>query len=254
MIRLKDLLNELEVGDVLLGEPIGKKLQLPNASAWKELGIPYEPNTIDEKQLIDLLRNWIVKEIKNPKLVEFLKQLLPLKSKFPKILDPAEGRELYTGTSFYRGTLIPMKDVLKLSSWEFTTENSTNDAIQSKDPYTWTPASQKGFTSVTPSIQVAGRFTIQYMTANNITFSDMLSHIEDGSGMIPVIIEINDTHPNIIMNPKVMNLIGTDLYEDEVFMIVDHVKVKSVIIPNWKYIEKAAVKTGVDLSKYFKIS
>ena len=254
MIRLKDLLNELEVGDVLLGEPIGKKRQLPKPSAWKELGIPYEPNTIDEKQLIDLLRDWITKETKNPKLVEFLKQLLPLKSKFPKILDPTEGRELSTGTSFYRGTLIPLKDVLKLSSWEFTTESSTNDAIQSKDPYTWTPTSQKGFTSLTPSIQVAGRFVVKYISDNNITFSDMLSHIEDGSGMVPVIIEINKTHPNIIMNPDVMNLIGPELNESEVFMINDHVKVKSVIIPNWKYIEKAAVKTSVDLSKYFKVS
>ena len=113
----EDFVNEIETGKVLLGEPKGANWSPIYTDRWKELKIPFEPNTMDEMELLDLLRDWITKESKNPKLGEFLKQLLPLKKKFPKVLDPTSGREVYDGNTFYRGTLIPLKDVLKLKGW-----------------------------------------------------------------------------------------------------------------------------------------
>ena len=70
--------------------------------------------------------------------------------------------------------------------------------------------------------------------------------------MIPVILKIDDTYPTALMNPRVMNLVG-GLGEYEVFVIGDQIKVKSIIVPNWKIIQdKAEDGLGVDLTKYFK--
>lgn len=251
MIKLKNILREFKIGNVLLGEPDGTNWH-PDISRWKELGIPYEPNTIDEKQLVQLIRDWILKMRSDPDLGELLKELLPLKSKFPIILDPTKGRSVYEGTSLYRGTLVPLKDVLGLSGWAI---NDSLDfpygAIETKAPYVWNAVSRKGFTSLTPSIDVADGFAADYMGDSGMRFIDIVRRLQDGSGMIPVVIRIEDTHKDVIMNPKVMNIIG-GLGEYEVLLVGSQVKVKSVIVPNWKLIQEAAQKLKIDLTQYFK--
>jgi hypothetical protein len=256
MIKLKHILQELEVGDVLLGEPTATNWNpthpLSHAARWKELGIPYEPNTIDEKQLIQLLRDWIIKMRSDPDLGELLRELLPLKSKFPIILDPTKGRSVYDGTSFYRGTLVPLKGILSLSGW------AVNDSldfpygvIETKAPYVWNAVSRKGFTSLTPSTDIADGFAADYMGDSGMKFTDIVKRLADGSGMLPVVIRIEDTHKDVIMNPRVMNMIG-GLGEYEVLLVGSQVKTKSVIVPNWKLIQKAADELGVDLTQHFK--
>jgi hypothetical protein len=252
MIKLIDLLNELQIGKVLFGEPKGSEWDPRFTDRWKELNIPYEPNTYDEKQLLDLLRDWITKESKNPKLAEFLRELLPLKKKFPKILDPTQGRKVYDGTSFYRGTLIPLKDVLNLDGWKpLNSVDFEYGAIESKSPYTWESMSQKGFTSLTPLSETADGFASDYMRNFGISFKGIADRIKDGVGMIPVIIKIQDTHPDLLMNPQVMNEIG-GLGEYEVLLIGGQTKVESVIIPNWELIKSAGEEEGIDVTEYFK--
>ena len=250
MIKLKHILQEFETGDVLLGAP--NHMAAPDElNRWKELGIPYEPNTIDERQLLLLLRNWITKEDKNPELGKFLKELLPLKKKFPIILDPTKGRSAYEGKSLYRGTLLPLQDLIyRDSGWKLNNSvDFQKGAIESEIPYTWTAVGEKGFTSWTPSPETADGFAADYMSKNGMTFKNIIDRLEDGSGMIPVILKIADTYPTALMNPRVMNLIG-GLGEYEVFVISDQIKVKSIIVPNWKLIQDEAV--DVDLTKYFK--
>lgn len=250
-------LNELEIGKVLFGEPKGKYWITTDdsvLSGWRELGIPHEPNTVDEKELIQLLRDWIVKEKGNPELGKFLKELLPLKKKFPTVLNPTEGRDVYDGTSFYRGTLIPLRDVLNLGGWFIDRSvNFSYGAIGTNDPYLWNSTSQKGFTSLTPVIETANKFATDYMDKNGMQFTDIVNRLSDGSGMIPVIISVDDTHKDIIMNPKFMNIIG-GLREYEVLLVGNVTKTDSVIIPNWELIEKAASELGVDLTNYFNIN
>ena len=244
--------EDFETGKVLLGEPVGMNWKPIDASRWKDLGLPHEPNTIDEKQLIELLRDWITKESKNPDLSKFLKELLPLKKKFPKVLDPTEGRDVYDGTSFYRGTLIPLKDVLRLKGWFINLSvDFPHGAIETNAAYTWSTASQKGFTSLTPSAETADGFAEDYMQKNGMKFPDIVNRLADGSGMIPVIIRVEDTHKDIIMNPRVMNAIG-GLGEYEVLLVGNKTRANSVIVPNWEFIKKAATEIGVDLSQYFK--
>ena len=248
----EEFINEIETGKVLFGEPKGSEWDPRFTDRWNALKIPFEPNTMDEKQLLDLLRAWITKEDRNPKLGALLKELLPLKKKFPVVLDPIKGRDVYDGTSFYRGTLIPIKDVLNLKGW-FKNNSVDFDygAIETNAPYTWTSITNKGFTSLTPAAEVADGFAADYMNKNGMKWADIINRLESGSGMIPVIIRIEDTHPNAIMNPKIMNEIG-GLGEYEVLLVGTKTKVKSVIVPNWEFIEKAAKEIGADLTKYFK--
>lgn len=81
----------------------------------------FEPNTEDEKELMDLMMQYFDENEKNQKeLGDFLKEILPLKDKFPKILDPmqfdesvsdypkwAEGYEHCA----WRGTAITKKEI-----------------------------------------------------------------------------------------------------------------------------------------------
>lgn len=252
MIKLKDILQEFEVGNVLLGEPDGTNWH-PDISRWKELGIPYEPNTIDEMQLIQLIRDWILKMRSDPDLGELLRELLPLKKKFPIILDPTKGRSVYEGTTFYRGTLLPLSDLIyRNSGWKLNTSpDFPYGAIESNIPYTWEVTGRKGFTSFTPVAETADGFAADYMQSNGMRFTNIVNRLEDGSGMIPTIITIADTYPDAIMNPKVLNAIG-GLGEYEVLVLGKQIKARSVIVPNWKLIQEAAQKLGVDLTQHFK--
>lgn len=256
MIKLKDILREFETGNVLLGEPTGRYWNPTDPalySKWKELGIPYEPNTIDEKQLVQLIRDWVVKMKSDPELGDLLQELLPLKTKFPIILDPTKGRNAYEGTTFYRGTLLPLSDLIyRNSGWKLNTSpDFPYGAIESNIPYTWEVTGQKGFTSFTPVAETADGFAADYMQSNGMRFTNIVNRLEDGSGMIPVILTIPDTYPEAIMNPKIMNVIG-GLGEYEVLVLGKQIKVKSVIVPNWKLIQEAAQKLGVDLTQHFK--
>lgn len=248
----EQFLNEIETGKVLFGEPKGSSWDPRFIDRWNSLKIPFEPNTMDEKELLDLLRAWITKEDKNPKLAEFLKQLLPLKKKFPVVLDPIKGREVYDGTSFYRGTLIPLKDILRLKGWF---KNNSVDfpygAIETNAPYIWSSVSSKGFTSLTPTAEVADGFAADYMSKNGMQWTDIINRLDNGLGMVPVIIRIKDTHPDVLMNPRIMNEIG-GLGEYEVLLVGSKTKVDSIILPNWEFIEKAAEELDIDLTKYFK--
>lgn len=252
MIKLKHILQEFETGNVLLGAPDGTNWH-PDTSKWKELGIPYEPNTIDEKQLIQLIRDWILKMRSDPDLGELLRELLPLKKKFPIILDPTKGRSVYEGTTFYRGTLLPLSDLIyRNSGWKLNTSpDFPYGAIESNIPYTWEVTGRKGFTSFTPVAETADGFAADYMQSNGMRFTNIVNRLEDGSGMIPAIITIADTYPDAIMNPKVLNAIG-GLGEYEVLVLGKQIKARSVIVPNWKLIQEAAQKLGVDLTQHFK--
>ena len=252
----EDFINEFDTGKVLLGDP--SLLGRPNK--WEDLGIEFEPNTADETQLIQLIKDWILKVTADPKMGHILKELLPLKKKFPKILEPSEGRSVYEGTSLYRGTLIPFKEVLSLNGkWK---RNDTVDifggSLNLSTSYNWESINRKGFTSFTPSIEIAATFagSLSKENYNEIVASKMVvKRLLDGStdGMIPVIIKIKDTHPLAIMNPVFTQSIHEFMNEFEVFVVGNKIKVDEVIIPGWHYYERDAKELGVDLTKYFNI-
>jgi hypothetical protein len=264
MKRIKlfeEFVNEMEIGKVLLGDPSA----IDRPETLKALKIPHEVNTLDEEELISLLKDWILRPhaaSKNPKLGQLLKELLPLKSKFPKILDPKMGRSAYEGKSFYRGTMIPLKDVMALKgSWYFNGDvNFSGGAMSINTVYNWQGLgeSQKGFTSFTPSASVAQEFAIEAATnmlsQSTSDQSEFVRALVDNrmSRMIPVILEIPDTYPNAIMNPKFTAALTVFLSEYEVFVLGRPIKCSKIHIPEWESYERAFDAMGVDSKQYFK--
>lgn len=261
MIKLKHILKELEVGKVLFGDP--DSLNVPDK--WKDLKIPYEPNTDDEKKIIQLLKRWILEphKAKDPELGQKLKELLPLKSKFPRVLDPSKGRKIYEGTTLYRGTLLPLKDIMSMNgAWRFNNSVSfVGGAISNESKYTWRPvgSSEKGYTSFTPADSVAENFAATIAGENGVMQSnrDYDRFVEkmvnsEYMGMIPVVLEIPDTHPTALFNPQLTIALSDFFSEYEVLVIGDSVEVSKVNIIHWEYYEKAFNKANVDPTQYFK--
>jgi hypothetical protein len=85
----KNIQERLDVGDKLFADEGGVASL---AKRWKgfidKLYAPdYEPNTEDEEKVLAALMGYFQTN-KSGDLGAYLKDLLPLKSKFPKILDP----------------------------------------------------------------------------------------------------------------------------------------------------------------------
>jgi len=262
VIKLKNILEELEVGKVLFGDP-NKVYKLDR---WQKLGIEKEPNTEDEDRIIRLIQKWITQPHlgkNDTELGDKLKQLLPLKNKFPRVLDPTSGRDLYEGTSLYRGTVIPLKDVMNMTgTWKL--DNSVGfvgGALANSAPYTWSAigSGYKGFTSFTPDDSIAETFAQSYASENGImqTKRDYDRFVEkmvagEYIGMVPVVLQIPDTYPTALINPY-LSLALTDLFtEYEVFVLGDSIKVPKVNLINWADYARAFDNAGVDPAQYFK--
>mgnify|MGYP003671393197 CR=1 FL=1 len=121
MIKLKDILKELEVGDELFTdlsvedynhEVYLYSKELPSLlSKW---GLKGEENTKEEDKLLVNISKYI--ETANPKhkgnLSPYLNELLALKSKFPYILDPFYSKKNIKG--IYRGMSLKINKVAPL--------------------------------------------------------------------------------------------------------------------------------------------
>ena len=255
-------LQELEVGKVLFGDP-NKVYKLDR---WQKLGIEKEPNTEDEDYIIRLIQRWINTPHlgkNDTELGDKLKQLLPLKKKFSRVLDPTSGRDLYKGNSLYRGTVIPLKDLMNMTgTWKLDNNvGFIGGALANSAPYTWSAigSGYKGFTSFTPDNSTAETFAQSYASENGImqTKRDYDLFVQkvvqgDYTGMVPVVLEIPDTYPTALINPH-LSLALTDLFtEYEVFVLGDSIKVPKVNLINWDDYARAFDDAGVDPKQYFK--
>lgn len=249
-------LNEFETGKVLLGDPA----QLGRPNKWEDLGIPFEPNTADESELIELIREWIFKGRVDSKMGQILKELLPLKKKFPNVLEPSAGRSVYDGTSLYRGTLIPFKDALAMKGkWKYSDiAGFDGGVLELKTTYNWESVNNKGFTSFTPDITIAESFSGSQssdLSPHIVAAQTINKRLLDGEtyGMIPIILKIKDTHPLAIMNPIFTQSVHEFMNEFEIFVVGNKIKVDAIMIPGWDHYEKYAMEFNVDLTKYFKM-
>jgi hypothetical protein len=262
MIRLKNILEELEIGKVLFGDP-NKVYRLDR---WQKLGIEREPNTEDEDRIIRLLQRWIIQPHlgkNDTELGEKLKQLLPLKKKFSRVLDPISGRDLYEGTSLYRGTVIPLKDLMNMTgTWSVNNGvGFIGGALTNSAPYTWSAigSGYKGFTSFTPDDSIAETFAQSYGAENGImqTKRDYDRFVEkmvagEYMGMVPVVLQIPDTYPTALINPH-LSVSLTDIFtEYEVFVLGESIKVPKVNLINWADYARAFDNAGVDPKQYFR--
>lgn len=256
----EEFLNEFNYGKILFGDP---SVANDEERYKRLLKLPFEPNTMEEYQLIAMLKDWFHQEKAAPFLGKALKELLPLKKKFPKILEPTKGRDnMYDGTEFFRGTMMPLKQVLGLTkTWKKYDGIGlySDEAIEADVKFTWNAKSRKGFTSFSPSSETAEEFADQIGQEEYGAYTpgyNIIKKLQDGdtSGNIPVILKIKDTHPQALMNPEFTSTVSFFHDEFEIFVIGSNIQIDGIIIPRWEQYTNAATTEGFDqLDKYFNI-
>ena len=252
----KFISEAFEYGDQLLTDPAGVQFK----DRLKALKLPEEPNTYDEQRFIEMLKDWFNHERAESALGSVLWELVPLKKKFPKVLDPTKGRSLYEGKELYRGTMLPLHKVLALKGqWKkYTGVGLYGEAIEMDVKFKFDFKGNKGFTSFTPASETAEEF------ADSISYEEfkpfrpgytITKRLGEGNtvGMIPVILKIKDTHPKALFNPQFTTSISPFLDEWEIFLVGYSAEVDGIIIPRWDDYKNASIELDVDLSKYFNV-
>ena len=223
----KNIQERLDVGDKLFADEGGVASL---AKRWKgfidKLYAPdYEPNTEDEEKVLAALMGYFQTN-KSGDLGAYLKDLLPLKSKFPKILYPqlqgyipasSEETEWVSngGDYVWRGATMPLNQAQKLiqnAVYKHSGLISSRAFITNQPNITYNSRGEKGFTSFSSDLRGA------------IQFKGKM-----GSDSVTVIYGVKKSNPNLVMNPEASNRISM-FKENETLYVGDNVEPDVVII------------------------
>lgn len=227
MLQLRSIMNEFDYGRRPLDDPQGWKpedvqlgvhfLKSRYGMTLSDFGLEGEPNTEDEKQLIAFLEEFfdMPEMVANKaKFADMLSVLVKVKSKFPKLLDPAQG----TPKEFiWRGATIT-RDIFMDLNWK---------VIKKADPYLVAtspikpvkPRSDRGVHSFTAVWQTAWKFANRH-------------NIHPNMWRIPCVFKISVKDKNTLFNPMFLNTIGM-WSEFEVLYVGDSFKPIEYQIPSY---------------------
>jgi hypothetical protein len=250
-VKLKRLIKEFEVGDKLFAD-IGNNAG-PHAR-WKDLikrlyAPDYEPNTEDEDNLLTLLSAYL--EHPEAGVSSWglnLKDLLPLKKKFPKILDPSvpsTARERAGGGStdlagyndhVWRGATMKLSTLQKLlpkGEW-FGSPAHDWSAGFINPGITYKSRGSYGFTSFSQSSAQASTFKGKY-----------------DEQRVSVIIGIKNTHPKLLFTPGFMNALSR-YAEYETLFVGKAVKPDIIIINDPRVIQQLIKDIQAEEERIYK--
>lgn len=240
MIKLKDILKELDFGKYPFTDPDAANLDMMKQLSLQRLIDKYnyiqEPNTKDEQNLLKDLSKYFEDESNTVQASE-LKALLAVKSKFPGILDP-QSNDNYT--SIFRGTSIPIKEILKYEWTKYPSQYS-GFVYECKSPVVITSKGTRGFSS----------FSVYEDTGADFAWEQNEEAYENN--FVPVVTSIYVSNPNALFNPDFSKLFNIHGNEGEVLYIGNSYKsVKTtlmyvedvlenaddVLSPEWKALAK----------------
>jgi hypothetical protein len=228
----------LEVGDKLWADPNASRDGIPKKfrEFIRSLYSPnFEPNTKDEEQLLNLLKLYFENEKYGEYLGPRLKDLEPLKSKFPKILDPRAARdEPYFGGwrsglegYAWRGARMPITQYEKLIRKSTMGGSSFNPiAIITNPGITYSSRRTSGFLS----------FTTDLTTADDFAARSKSNESED---YVKVIYGVKLTNPNLVINPDASNNISK-YKEYETFYVGNNISPDIILITDDRWLANVA--------------
>ena len=248
----KNIYEDLNVGDKLWGAEVfpGIDLDAKFVNFLHKLYEPdFEPNTVWEDALLRNLKDYFAENTGAKDLGPLLKGLLPLKSKFPRILDPAQSKDVggsgkpwQTGYEGYawRGATMKLSDLQRLIP------QSTLVGIQPKKEnprvlridgfaidnpnYVYKSRGGYGFTSFSLDAYTADHFKGQF-----------------DDDRVSVVYGVKLTDPNLIMNPDVSNLLS-NYKEYETLYVGDKVKPDVIMVTDRRI--KDQFKDAARISKF----
>ena len=224
-MKLEDIYEKLNVGDKLWADVDGEGKKSWNDFISKLYAPDFEPNTDDEKKVLTALTNYF-RTNKSGELGVYLKDLVPLKSKFPQILDPraqgyipasSEETEWVSngGDYAWRGATMPLSQAQKLirdADYKHTPFFSNRGFIINQPNITYVSRGKKGFTSFSSDLRGALQFR-----------GGM------GSDAVSVIYGVKKSNPNLVMNPDASDSISV-FKENEILYVGNDVEPDIVII------------------------
>ena len=207
-MKLKRLIKEFEVGDKLFADRGNKAGPMRAWTNWIETMYDpdYEPNTEDEDKLLTLLSAYL----ENPDSGDFgsalnLKDLLPLKKKFPKVLDPSvpsTARERAGGGST---DLAGYNDHV----WRGATMKlSTLQKLLPKGEWYGSPAHDWSAGFVNPGITYKSRGSYGFTSFSQSSAQASVFKGKYDEQRVSVIIGIKNTHPKLLFTPGFMNALS----------------------------------------------
>lgn len=233
MLRLRGILNEFDYGKRLLDDPTnwagGLYSDKFSTDKHRALDIQGEPDTEDEALFVQDLITYLKDQDKaDPgKILPVLKKLVPLKSKFPKILDPRSG---ITGDVIYRGATIPFSIFdrniparTKIIRGEDGGSIGTVAALNINT--TMRPRARRGFYSFSGEYERAENFAVR--AAHKTEQRETLLELR-----MPCIVATSVDDAKCIFNPAYIDAVGP-YYEYEVLYIGDNIKISAIYIPKW---------------------
>ncbi len=224
-MKLEDIYEKLNVGDKLWADIEGEGKKSWNDFISKLYAPDFEPNTEDEEKVLGLLMNYF-RTNKSGELGVYLKDLVPLKSKFPQILDPqaqdyipasSEETEWVSngGDYAWRGATMPLSQAQKLirdAEYKHTFLFSERGFVINQPNITYVSRGERGFTSFSTDLKGA----IQFKGKR-------------GSDAVSVIYGVKKSNPNLVMNPDASDSISM-FKENETLYVGDNVQPDVVII------------------------
>jgi len=227
----KNIREKLNVGDKLWADEEGfvSYVYAPD----------YEPDTEDEKKVIKALQDYFYKNTGAKDLGVFLKDLLPLKSKFPKLLDPRYSDESSHGTGkpwdseyegyAWRGATMKLSELQRLIP-----QSNLIGQVNAKDPkrirldgisidnpnLVYTSRGGYGFTSFSLDSYTASHFQGQF-----------------DNDRVSVVYGIKLSNPNLIMNPDVSNILST-YAEHETLYVGNKIKPDVIIVTDQRIFDQ----------------
>ena len=225
----KDIQERLDVGDKLFADNEVEIKQDFQKFIEKVYAPDFEPNTEDENELIATFREYF-KSNKSGGLGIYLKDLVPLKSKFPKILDPraqdstpaASGETEWVsngGDYAWRGATMPLSQAQKLirdAEYQHSPFFSDRGFVINQPNITYVSRGERGFTSFSADLKGALNFK------GRIGFR--------GEGLaVSVIYGVKKSNPNLILNPDMVDSLSP-FKENETLYVGDNVEPDVVII------------------------
>lgn len=186
MIKLKDILKELEYGEKLFADPSYGTSSGRYQNLIKQMyDGETESDTEEENNLFLKLKDYVKQNIWYNDTTKELDDLLKLKAKFPRMLDPASEVE---GNMVYRGTNLPPKKIMELIEGKKGEWGKQDDKIFNISDILYS-RNKSGYISYTTKPKVA----IQFAFSN---------FIDDKSWPVVVGVPYNEIADRALINPE----------------------------------------------------
>lgn len=224
----ENFLNELDYGSQLFGDVKGSTFDVTKAYAryLKLIKGKQEENTPEEEDIFNAIVGYIRNADYDKKIGEKLKELLPLKEKFPLLLDPLSDPFVEDYGVLWRGATMETSELVSILE-----KNSVDWSKENKD---WYITANANSTINSRSERGALSFTFNKSIASDFVRSESKTKmsIAELESRYPIIIQakISAIKDKLILAPSFLEAVG-EWFEVETLYLDSKIPCDKIIVP-----------------------